>query len=174
MQDGVTIFRGSALMQDHGNQGCEMIRERLSGDLKAAIKADDAHRAATLRLICATIKDRDNAAQAGDNVSGVSDADIMNLLARMVGQREQSIASYEEAGQLDLAEQERGEIRILKDYLPRQMSEREVDKAISDAVARTGASSVRDINRVMKELKANYIGQMDFNRACTRVKNAFR
>jgi hypothetical protein len=151
-----------------------MIRERLSGDLKAAIKADDATRAATLRLICATIKDRDNGAQSSDNVSGVSDADIMNLLARMVGQREQSIASYEEAGQLDLAEQERGEIRILKDYLPRQMSEREVARAISDAVERTGACSVRDINRVMKELKTRYVGQMDFNRACTRVKNAFR
>jgi uncharacterized protein len=151
-----------------------MIRERLSGDLKAAIKADDTNRAATLRLICATIRDRDTAAKSGDNVTGVSDEEILELLSRMIGQRQRSIETYEESGQLDLVEQERNEISIIKDYLPRQLSENEIQVAISDAVKRTGACSVRDINRVMAHLKSRHTGQMDFSRACTAVKNTFR
>jgi uncharacterized protein len=151
-----------------------MIRERLSGDLKTAVKSDDANRAATLRLICATIRDRDSASQSGDNATGVSDGAIMDLLSRMISQREQSIADYEESGRLDLAEQERAEIAVIKGYLPRQMSETEVQTAISEALRRTGASSVRDINRVMAHLKSKHTGQMDFSRACTALKNTFR
>jgi uncharacterized protein YqeY len=151
-----------------------MIRERLAGDLKAAIRGEDAIRAAALRLISAAIKDRDIAARAGDNLAGVSDEEIRQILTRMIAQREASATGYEEAGQLELAEQERQEIVIIRDYLPRQMSEREMRSAIDSAIETTGARSVRDISRVMAHLKANHTGQMDFTRACATLKDAFR
>lgn len=154
-----------------------MIRERLAGDLKTAIKADDAIRIAALRLISAAIKDRDIAARAvraGENVNGVSDEDIRQILVRMVVQREKSATGYEEAGQLELAEQEREEIGIIRGYLPRQMSEREMKTAIDSAIETIGARSVRDISRVMAHLKENHTGQMDFTRACATLKESFR
>ncbi len=151
-----------------------MIRDRLAGDLKAAIKGDDAIRSAALRLISAAIKDRDIAARTGDNVNGVTDEEIRGILTRMIAQREVSAAGYEEAGQLELAEQERQEIGIIRDYLPRQMSEREMRSAIDSAIATIGARSVRDISRVMAHLKENHTGRMDFTRACATLKDSFR
>lgn len=151
-----------------------MIRDRLSGDLKAAVNSDDPERTATLRLICAAVKDRDLCTQRGDSDTGVSEAEILDILAKMINQRETSARDYEEAGQLDLARQERKEIKILREYLPRPFTDREVSQAISRAIDETGASSVRDINRVMAHLKEKHSGRMDFSNACSRVKNAFR
>ncbi|WP_424928215.1 GatB/YqeY domain-containing protein [Amaricoccus tamworthensis] len=151
-----------------------MIRERFSRDLKAAIKSDDPVRAATLRLICAAIKDQELHLRNDDGAGELSDDKIMGFLLKMVEQRERSAAAYEEAGQLDLADEERKEIEIIRTYLPKQLSECEVEQAIDKAIERTGASSIRDINRVMANLKANHSGQMDFGRACASLKNAFR
>ena len=151
-----------------------MLRERLSGDLKAAISDDDAERIATLRLICAAVKDRDLAAQRSDNIQGVSDGDILAILTKMIKQREASVSGYEESGRLDLAEQERNEISIIREYLPRPLTEREVSQAIACAIEHTGARSVRDIHRVMAHLKAKHTGRMDFVQACSELKNAFR
>jgi len=151
-----------------------MIRERFSGDLKDAIKAKDAPRVSTLRLICAAIKDRDIAARTEDNADGVTDAEILGILAKMIKQRQESARLYEEGGRLDLAEQELAEIGIIRDYLPRQMSETEVEKAIADAIEDTGACSIRDMGKVMAQLKARHTGKMDFARAGAAIKQAFR
>lgn len=150
-----------------------MIRERLSGDLKDATKSKDADRAATLRLIAAAIKDRDIAARTDDNVQGVSDEEIQGILGKMVRQRQESARSYEEGGRLDLAEQERSEIKIIEQYLPRQLSETEVKQAIDEAIEDTGARSIRDVGKVMAQLKSRHTGQMDFTRACAKLKSSF-
>jgi uncharacterized protein YqeY len=151
-----------------------MIRERFQGDLKDAIKARDSVRVSTLRLICAAIKDRDIAARTEDNTEGVTDAEVLAMLGKMIKQRQESARLYEEGGRLDLAAQERAEIVILRNYLPRQMSESEVEKAIADAIENTGASSIRDMGKVMAHLKARHTGKMDFARAGVAVKQAFR
>lgn len=151
-----------------------MIRERFSTDLKEAIKAKEQTRVATLRLICAAVKDRDIAAKSDDSVEGVSDQDILKILVKMIRQREESAVSYEEAGQLDLAAQEREEIGILREYLPRQMSETEVEQAVANAIVDCRACSVRDLGKVMATLKARHTGKMDFALAGAAVKQAFR
>ena len=151
-----------------------MIRERFAGDLKEAIKSRDAPRVSTLRLICAAIKDRDIAARTDDNAEGVGDTEILAILAKMIKQREESARIYEEAGRLDLAAQERDEIVVIRGYLPRQMSESEVDNAVKQAIDETGACSVRDMGKVMAHLKARHTGKMDFARAGAAIKQAFR
>ena len=117
-----------------------MIRERFAGDLKEAIKAKDGTRVSTLRLVTASIKDRDIAARTGDNPDGVTDSEILAILAKMIRQRQESADIYEQAGRLDLAGRERAESAILKEYLPKQMSEAEVAQAVATAIATTGAS----------------------------------
>ncbi|MER2508504.1 MAG: GatB/YqeY domain-containing protein [Amaricoccus sp.] len=156
-----------------------MLREKFAADLKTAIKAKDAPRVSTLRLIIAAIKDRDIATRVGETVAedraeGVSDAEILAILARMIKQRQESAKIYEEAGRFDLAEQERSETEIIQAYLPRRLSEKEVQKAIAEAIAETGASSIRDMGRVMAHLKARHTGQMDFASAGAAIKDAFR
>ncbi|HVL20195.1 MAG TPA: GatB/YqeY domain-containing protein [Amaricoccus sp.] len=151
-----------------------MIRERFAGDLKEAIKSRDAPRVSTLRLICAAIKDRDIAARTDDNAEGVGDTEILAILAKMIRQREESARIYEEAGRLDLAAQERDEIVVIRGYLPKQMSESEVDNAVKQAIGETGACSVRDMGKVMAHLKARHTGKMDFARAGAAIKQAFR
>lgn len=151
-----------------------MIRDRLAGDLKEAIKAKDSARVSTLRLICAALKDREIAARTEDMPDGVGDVEVLAILAKMIRQREESARLYEEGGRLDLADQERAEIVIIRGYQPRQMSEKEVDRAVADAIGETGACSIRDLGRVMAHLKARHTGKMDFARAGQAVKQAFR
>ena len=151
-----------------------MIREQFAEDLKAAIKARDTKRTSTLRLITAAIKDRDIAARTEDNADGVGDAEILAILGKMIRQRQESARAYDEGGRLDLAEQEREEITIILDYLPRQMSESEVETAVARAIEETGASSIRDMGKVMAVLKARHTGQMDFSRIGATVKQSFR
>jgi uncharacterized protein YqeY len=150
-----------------------MIREKFSGDLKAAIKAQDPTRISTLRLICAAIKDRDLSSKPDEGGDGLADSDILVILAQMIKQREASAAAYDEAGQLDMAEQERAEIEIIRSYLPRQLSDKEVKTAIAAAIEDTGAASIRDMGKVMAHLKAHHMGKMDFARACACLKNSF-
>ena len=149
-----------------------MIRERLAGDLKEAIKAQDAVRVSTLRLVSAAIKDRDIAARTEDT-EGVTDGDILAILAKMIRQREESAVIYEQAGRLDLSSRERAEIVVLQGYLPKQMTEREVDQAVAAAIEATGAASIRDMGKVMAVLKERHTGRMDFARASATVKQAF-
>jgi len=151
-----------------------MIRERLTDDLKTAVKAREAERVAAIRLILAAIKDRDIAARTTDGTGGVADAEILAILAKMVKQRQDSAKVYEEAGRLDLAAQERSEIGIIQGYMPRQMSGDEVRRAVRAAIEEVGADSIRDMGRVMAHLKERHAGAMDFAEAGAAVKDAFR
>jgi uncharacterized protein len=151
-----------------------MLRNRLTTDLKEAVKERDAVRSSTLRLILAALKDREIAARTSDNPDGVGEDEILALLGRMVRQREESARTYEEAGRLELAARERDEIKVIRSYLPRPMSEAEVETAIKSAIADTGATSIRDMGRIMAHLKSKHTGRMDFAKAGAAVKSALR
>lgn len=148
------------------------MRDRINAALKEAMLAKDKLRVGTLRLMLAAIKDRDIALRSEEGAGGLNDAGIMALLAKMVKQREESAETYETAGRMELAESERAEIGVIKDFLPRQLSGDEVDSAIQKAMDETGASSIRDMGKVMGALKAEYAGQMDFGAVGSRVKAA--
>ena len=146
------------------------LRDRLRVSLKDAMKAKDATRLMTLRLINAAIKDRDIDARSEGVDSGVSDHDLLAILSKMVKQRQESARAYEEGGRLELAEKEWAEIVIIEEFLPRQLSEREVEQAIADAIAASGANSIRDMGKVMGVLKSKYTGQLDFGKVGGMVK----
>jgi hypothetical protein len=148
------------------------MRDRINGALKDAMLAKDKLRTSTLRLMLAAIRDRDIALRGEEGGGGLDDAGLMALLAKMVKQREDSAATYETAGRMELAEAERAEIAVIKEFLPRPMSQDEIADAIRKAVAETGASSIRDMGKVMGVLKAQYSGRMDFAAAGARVKAA--
>jgi uncharacterized protein YqeY len=150
-------------------KGLQM-RERINSNMKDAMRAKDAPRLSTLRLINAAIKDRDIAVRGEGDVSGVSDGDILAILGKMIKQRQDSARAYEEAGRLESAEKERDEITVIEEFLPRQLGDDEVSLAVNEAVASVGAESLRDMGRVMAELKAKYTGQMDFAKAGGAVK----
>ncbi|SOH93522.1 hypothetical protein SAMN06273572_102198 [Monaibacterium marinum] len=147
-----------------------MLREHLNTEIKAAMKAKQSLRLTTLRLVNAAIKDKDIAARAGDNADGVSDDEILAILAKMVKQRNDSVTAYEEAGRLELAEQERSEIEVIEEFLPRKLNDEEITAAIDVAMAKVGASSIRDMGKVMGELKAAHAGQMDFGKIGGMIK----
>ena len=147
------------------------LRERILADTKDAMKAKETARLSTLRLITAAIKDREIAARGdGSDHDGLSEADLTAILSKMVKQRQESAKAYEEGGRLELAEREEDEIRVIQSYLPRQLDEAEAAAAIDKAIADLGAESIRDMGRVMAELKAKYTGQMDFGAVGPRVK----
>ena len=147
-----------------------MLREKLTESLKQAMRAKQARKVTTVRLILAAIKDRDIAARTDDKSEQDDDAAIKEILAKMVKQRAESIKAYEEAGRCELAEREREEVTIIQEFLPRQMSEEETARACRDVVQDIGAASLKDIGRCMGALKAKYAGQMDFARASAQVK----
>lgn len=146
------------------------MRERINAALKEAMKAKDAGRLSTLRLISAAIKDREIAARGDGEESVIGDDEILAILGKMVKQRQESARQYEEGGRLELAEKERGEISVIEDFLPRQLDDAEVDAAITAAMAEIGAESIRDMGKVMGALKAKYTGQMDFGAVGPMVK----
>jgi uncharacterized protein YqeY len=145
------------------------MRETINTALKEAMKAQDKRRISTLRMISAAIKDRDIAAR-GSGKGAASDADLLDLLAKMIKQREESEKIYAEAGRTELAQQEAEEIAIIREYLPKQLSEADTEKAIAEAIAEAGATSVKDMGKVMAVLKARYAGQMDLSIAGQLVK----
>lgn len=146
-----------------------MMRERFSETLKDAIRAKDTRRMSTLRLIQAAIKDRD-IANRGTGKDPVSDEDILQILTKMIKQREESAAIYEENARLELAQQERDEIAIIRQFLPQQLPEDKVRELCKSVVSETGASGLRDMGKCMNVLKERYPGQMDFSKACGMVK----
>ncbi len=146
------------------------MRDQVNSALKQAMKDKQATRLATLRLINAAIKDQEIARRSADGDTGVGDADILAILGKMTKQRQESVRAYEEGGRLDLAEREREEIAILSEFLPRQLDDAEIDAAIDTAIAETGASSIRDMGKIMGHLKGQYTGQMDFGAVGPMVK----
>ena len=147
------------------------LRERVNTALKQAMKDKDATRLSTLRLITATIKDRDIAARGEGKDEGVGDSDVLAILGKMVKQRAESARAYEEANRLDLADSERAEIGVIEEFLPRQLNEDEVETAVSKAISSTGADGIRDMGKVMGALKAEFTGRMDFGSVGPLVKS---
>ncbi|WP_249696592.1 GatB/YqeY domain-containing protein [Stappia sp. WLB 29] len=149
------------------------MRERIDAALQDAVESDDKRRAATLRLMLAAIKDRDaRCRELGHDV--VPDAEIREILNKMLRQRESSVRDFEEAGQLDLAAQEREEMAVIHEFLPRQFDERTMQDACEDVVRDINARGLRDMGRCMNALKERYPGQMDFVRASCVVKDLLR
>jgi len=145
------------------------MRETITAALHAATKARDARRVSTLRLVSAAIKDRDIAARSAGQEKA-SDAELLELLAKMIKQREESKKIYEDAGRTELAKQEGEEAAIIREFLPKQLSDDDMAKAIDAAIAEAGATSMRDMGKVMGVLKSRYAGQMDFGKASGTVK----
>ncbi len=147
------------------------LRDQLQTALKEAMKAKEADRLSTLRLINAAIKDRDiaNRGEGGEGV--IAEGEILAVLGRMVKQRQESARAYEEGGRLELAEKEQAEIKVIEEFLPRQLDGAEVEAAIAAAIAEVGATSIRDMGKVMGVLKAKYTGQMDFGAVGPKIKD---
>ena len=147
-----------------------LLRDRLQTALKEAMKAKEADRLSTLRLINAAIKDREIAVRGEADAGEVGEPEILQIMGKMVKQRQESARAYEEGGRLELAEKELAEIGVIQEFLPRQMDQAEVAAAVDTAVAETGAASIRDVGKVMAVLKARYTGQMDFGAVGALVK----
>lgn len=149
------------------------MRARITQDVKDAMKSGEKARLTTLRLITAAIKDRELGV-GGQPPVEVGDAEVVAILQKMVKQRRESIATYENAGRTDLADQEKAEIVILEGYLPKQMDEAGVKAAVAALVSELGAASPKDMGRVMGALKERYSGQMDFGRASGVLKELLK
>lgn len=148
------------------------LRTTLNAAIKDAMKAGDKARLSTLRLMTAAIKDKDIASRTEGHDSAVTpDTGLIELFAKMVKQRQESIAVYEQGGRPELAEKEREEIAVIQSYMPKQMSEDEARAAVAAVIAAVGASSVKDMGKVMADLKAKYAGQMDMAKAGAIVKS---
>lgn len=147
-----------------------MLRDELSTAMKEALRAKDQRTLSTVRLILAALKDRDIGAREKGNTDGIGDDEIMAMLQTMVKQRRDSIALYEQGGRLELAQQEQEEIAVIERFLPAQMTDGEVDKAVGDTISDLGAAGLKDMGRVMAALKDRYAGRMDFARAGVLAK----
>ena len=147
-----------------------MIREQIKTKLIEAMKAKDEKATGTLRLINAAIKDKDIDARAKGNMDGIDDAGVLSLLQSMIKQRRESIDMYTKGGRTDLVSAEQAEIDIIQSFLPKQMSDEEIKAAIQGIIAETGASSIKDMGKVMGALKARYAGQLDMGKASGLIK----
>lgn len=143
------------------------MRAKIMNDIKTAMKAGEKPKVATLRLIQAAIQSAEI-----EKKSDLSEADVIQVMTKMVKQRRDSIEQYSNAGRPELAANEQAEIDIIETYLPKQMSDDEIAAAVDEAIAETGASSPKDMGKVMGALKTKYAGQMDFQKASGRVKSA--
>ena len=149
-----------------------MLKEQINTALKTAMKAGDAKlRVSTLRLINAAIKDRDIAARAEDRCEGANDEEILAILTKMVKQREDSAKAFEDGGRPELAEQERAEIAVISEFLPRQLSEAEIKTAVTEVINEYDASGLKDMGKCMGALKERFSGAMDFGKAGKLMKD---
>ncbi|CAK08898.1 GatB/YqeY domain-containing protein [Rhizobium johnstonii] len=146
-----------------------MLRDQLATQLKEAMKAKNAERLSTVRLIQAAVKDRD-IANRGTGKEQASDDEILQILAKMVKQRDESAKIYEENSRPELAAKERAEIIVIQDFMPKQLSDSEVRANVSAIITETGAAGAKDMGKVMAALKERYAGQMDFAKASATVK----
>jgi uncharacterized protein len=146
-----------------------MLRDDINTALKDAMKAGDARRVSTLRLVNAAFKNADIEAR-GQGKGPLGDEEILPLLQKMIKQRQEAVELYDKGARPELAQQERDEIAIIAGYLPKQMSEDEVKAAISAAIAETGAAGMKDMGKVIAVLKGKFAGKMDFAKASGLVK----
>jgi uncharacterized protein len=144
-----------------------VLRDDINSALKQAMKAGQARRVSTLRLINAAILQRET---SGAERATLSDAEILDVMGKMIKQRQESLDIYQKAGRAELAAQEREEIEIISAYLPKQMSDIEAAHAISALIKDIGAETLKDMGRTMAALKERFAGQMDFSKASALVK----
>lgn len=147
-----------------------MLRDAINEALKTAMKAGEASRVGALRLVNAALKDRDIALRVEGKA--VDDAEILATLTKMVKQREDSAAQYDAGKRADLAAIERAEVALIQEFLPRQMSESEIEAAVKGVLVETGAASIKDMGKAMAALKARHAGAMDFGKASAALKKA--
>ena len=144
-----------------------MLRDQINTALSDAMKGGDARRVSTLRLIKAEILKRETS--AAERVS-LNDAEILDVMGKMIKQRQESLDIYEKAGRTELADQERKEIAIISAYLPQQLSDIEAGEAISALIKELEAATLKDMGRTMTALKGRFAGRMDFGKASAVVK----
>jgi len=145
-----------------------VLREQINESIKSAMKSKDKQRLSTLRLVSSAIKYAEIEAERTGKT--LSDDDILSLLQKMIKQRQESVDIFDKAGRKELADQERGEIEVIKGFLPKQMSEAEAGEAIGAVIKEIGAQGVKDMGKVMAALKQAYAGKMDFGKASGLVK----
>ena len=145
------------------------MRDRFTTEMKEAMKAGDKRKLGTVRLIQAALKDKDIEAR-GAGKGQASDEDILALLQKMIKQRQESIAIYDQNNRPELAQAEREEVEVIQSFLPKQMDEAETRAAIEAVIAETGAASMKDMGKVVGALRAKYAGRMDFGKASAAVK----
>ncbi|SCX04842.1 GatB/YqeY domain-containing protein [Agrobacterium rosae] len=150
-----------------------MIRDTFADALKDAMKAREPRRLSTIRLVQAAIKDRD-IANRGIGKEPVSDEEILQILAKMIKQREESAGIYDQAGRAELAEHEREEIVIIKSFMPEEIPEEKVRSILEGVITETEASGLRDMGKVMAVLKERYPGQIDFGKASGLIKELLK
>lgn len=147
------------------------LREDFNTAMKDAMRAKETKRLATVRLILSALKDRDIAARTEESREGIADAAILDMLGKMIKQREESAAAYDAGKRPELAAAERDEIEIIRSFMPKQMSDAEVKAAIEAAIAEAGATQMKDMGKVVGILRAKYAGQMDFGKASGIAKS---
>ncbi|HEY7976731.1 MAG TPA: GatB/YqeY domain-containing protein [Rhizomicrobium sp.] len=147
------------------------LREQFNEQMKEAMKAKDTRRLSTLRMILAGLKDKDIANRTETSREGISDDEILSFLSKMIKQREDSMTAFVVGNRPELADAERAEIEIIREFMPRQMSVEDAKAAIAEIVKETGATSMKDMGKIMAALKERYAGQMDFGKASGMVKD---
>jgi len=148
------------------------LRSKLNDAMKEAMKTKDAKRLATVRLVLAALKDKDIAARSETSRELLGDDEILGLMAKMIKQREESAAAYDAGKRPELAAGEREEIAIIRSFMPAQLDEAAMKEAVKKAIAETGATSIKDMGKVMAVMKERYAGQMDFSKASAATKDA--
>ena len=146
------------------------LREKIGTDYKSALKAKDKNKISTYRLILSGIKDLDINNRSGPDKKETDENDIKKLLKKMIKQRSESIEVYKKSNRNDLLEIEKGEVNVLSEYLPKQLGEEETRKLCSEIIQKTGASSIKDMGKVMGELKKNHSDDIDFSKAGSILK----
>jgi uncharacterized protein YqeY len=147
------------------------LREQINEALKQAMKSGDKLKVSALRLMNAAIKERDIQGRTAGRDAGVGDQQILEVFAKMIKQRQESLATYEQAGREDLARQERGEIEVIQSFMPKQLTDEEMKSAVASVIAETAAQGMKDMGRVMAALKERHAGRMDLGKAGAVVKS---
>ena len=146
------------------------IKEKINDEYKTALKSKDKNKISTYRLILSGIKDLDISNRSGPNKKETDDEDIKKLLKKMIKQRNESVEIYKKNKREDLLKIEQGEIDLLSTYLPKQLSEEDTKKICSEVISKVGAQSIKDMGKVMGELKKNYSDSIDFSKAGSMLK----
>ena len=150
-----------------------MLRDRFKSELQQAMKSREPLKVSTLRLILAAIKDRDLDSRSKGNGDAIADSNILEILSKMVKQRKESISAYKKAGRNDLADQEDNEIKIISEFLPQKLTNGELKKIIEDTISATNSETIRDLGKVMAEIKNNYAGRCDLAEVSNILRKRF-